>query len=96
LQFSSAPEYTKPNMTPTKPTVKKKAAPKKAVAPAIGKNLARLTEAKIIPKDYAHLTPAEKKALESLSASEVAAIISTGTKLGRKYFAKHAAHGMYY
>jgi len=83
-------------MTPTKPTVKKKATAKKAAAPAVGKNLARLTEAKIIPRDYAHLTPAEKTALESLSPSEVSAIISTGTKLGRKYFAKHAAHGMYY
>jgi hypothetical protein len=84
-------------MTPTKPTVKKKEpAAKKAAAPAVAKNLATLTKANIIPKDYAHLTPAEKKAIESLSASEVAAIISTRTKLGKKYFAKHAAHGMYY
>jgi hypothetical protein len=84
-------------MTPTKPTVKKKApAAKKAAVPAVAKNLATLTKANIIPKDYAHLTPAEKKAIESLSASEVSAIISTRTKLGKKYFAKHAAHGMYY
>jgi hypothetical protein len=97
LQMGSMPEYTKPNMTPTKPVVKKKAtATKKAAAPVVGKNLARLTAAKIVPKDYAHLTPAEKTALESLSSSEVSAIISTGTKLGKKYFAKHAAHGMYY
>ena len=96
MQLGSMPEYTKPNMTPTKPAVKKKATAAKKAAPAVGKNLARLTEAKVIPKDYAHLTPAEKTALESLSTSEVSAIISTGTKLGKKYFAKHAAHGMYY
>ena len=87
-------------MTPTKPTVKKatakKATAKKAASPAAGKNLTRLIEAKIIPKNYEHFTPAEKKALESLSASEVSAIISSGAKLGKKYFAKHAAHGMYY
>lgn len=87
-------------MTPMKPTVKKaapkKAAAKKTASPAMGKNLARLVEAKIIPKNYEHFTPAEKKALESLSTSEVSAIISSGAKLGKKYFAKHAAHGMYY
>jgi flavin-dependent dehydrogenase len=90
------PDYTKPNMTPSKPAVKKKAAAKKAAAPAVGKNMAALTKAKVIPKGYANFTPAEKQALESLSASEVSAVISTGTKLGKKYFAKHAVHGMYF
>jgi hypothetical protein len=77
-----------------KTPVKKKAA-KKAPA-AVGKNLAALIKAGVIPKNYSRLTPAERKALETLSASEVKAIVSTRTKLGKKYFAKHAAHGMYY
>ncbi len=83
-------------MTPSKPAVKKKAAAKKAAAPAVGKNMTALTKANVIPKGYANFTPAEKQALESLSASEVSAVISTGTKLGKKYFAKHAVHGMYF
>src|SRR5579863_7456314 len=96
LAIGSLPEYTKPNMTPTKPAVKKKATAAKRAAPAVGKNMAALTKANVIPKGYENFTPAEKKALESLSASEIAAIISARTKLGNKYFAKHAAHGMYY
>lgn len=83
-------------MSPIKPTAKKKAPAKKTAAPGVGKNLAKLTAAKVIPRNYEHFSPAEKKALESLSATEVSAIISTRTKLGNKYFAKHAAHGMYY
>jgi flavin-dependent dehydrogenase len=90
------PDYTEPNMTPSKPAVKKKAAAKKAAAPAVGKNMAALTKANVIPKGYANFTPAEKQALESLSASEVSAVISTGTKLGKKYFSRHAVHGMYF
>ena len=41
-------------------------------------------------------TSAEKKAIESLSASEVTAIISTKTKMGSEFFSKHASHGMFY
>jgi flavin-dependent dehydrogenase len=96
LAIRSMRDYTKPNMTPTKPAAKKKAAAKKAAAPTTGKNLAALTKANVIPKGYEKFTPAEKKALESLSASEVTAIISTRTKLGKQYFAKHAATGMYF
>lgn len=107
LAIGAMRDYTKPNMTPTKPAAKKtattkkavakKAAPTKAVAaPATGKNLAALTKANVIPKGYANFSPAEKKALESLSATEVTAIISTRTKLGKQYFAKHAATGMYF
>jgi flavin-dependent dehydrogenase len=99
LAIGSLPEYTKRDMTPTKPAVKKKAAVKKAAAPAapaVGKNMAALTKGNVIPKGYDNFTPAEKKAIESLSTSEVSAIVSTGSKLGKKYFAKHAVHGMYF
>lgn len=75
-------------------STKKKAA-KKAPA-AVGKNLATLIRAGIVPKNYNRFTTAEKKALETLTSTEVRAIISTRTKLGKRYFAKHAAHGMYY
>ena len=59
-------------------------------------NLTALTKAGVIPAGYELFTPAEKKAIESLSAAEVAAIISTKTKLGTGFFSKHATHGMYY
>jgi flavin-dependent dehydrogenase len=95
LAIGSTPEYTEPNMTPTKPAVKKKAVAKKAAVPAVGKNMAALTKAKIIPRGET-FAPAEMLALEALSAAEVAAVISTGTKLGKKFFAKHAATGMYF
>ena len=72
------------------------AAKKTAAAKGADKNLAALTKAGVVPADYKLFTPAEKKAIESLSASEVAAIISTKTKLGPKFFSKHATHGMYY
>jgi hypothetical protein len=77
-----------------------KKAPAKSVASAKsksdGKNLAALTKAGVIPVGYQLFSPAEKKALESLSATEVAAIISTKTKMGPGFFSKHATHGMYY
>ena len=72
------------------------AAKKAAAAKGADKNLTALTKAGVVPADYKLFTPAEKKAIESLSASEVAAIISTKTKLGPKFFSKHATHGMYY
>jgi hypothetical protein len=59
-------------------------------------NLAALTKAGVIPADYELFTPAEKKAIESLTVIEVAAIISTKTKMGPEFFSKHATHGMYY
>jgi len=62
----------------------------------MGKNLAALTQAGVVPADYDQFTPAEKTAIESLSDTEVAAIISTKTKMGTKFFPKHATHGMYY
>ena len=61
-----------------------------------GKNLKALTAAGVIPHDYKHLSDAEKKAIETLSESEVHAIISTKTKMGPEFFPKHAAHGMLY
>jgi hypothetical protein len=61
-----------------------------------GGNLATLTKAGVVPADYALFTPAEKKAIESLSATEVTAIIATKTKMGPKFFTKHASHGMFY
>ena len=61
-----------------------------------GKNLKTLTEAGVIPKDYKHLTEAEKTAIKTLSDPEVKAIISTKTKMGHEFFAKHAPHGMLY
>lgn len=79
------------------PAAKKTAkATKTAKSTGSGANLAALTKAGVIPVNYDLLNPAEKKAIESLSASEVAAIISTKTKLGPKFFSKHATHGMYY
>ena len=76
-----------------------KKAPAKRAASAKSKsadNLAALTKAGVIPAGYGLFTPAETKAIQSLSASEVAAIISTKTKLGTEFFSKHATHGMYY
>lgn len=81
-------------MTPSKPTVKKKAAAKKA-APEVGKNLARLLQARVIAPNHGDFSLAEKNAIESLSASEVSAIISARGKMGRNY-SKLAAHGMYF
>lgn len=77
---------------PTKKT------PAKSVttAAATGTNLATLTKAGVVPANYNLFTPAEKQAIESLSDTEVAAIISTKTKMGTKFFPKHASHGMYY
>ena len=59
-------------------------------------NVAKLTKAGVIPAGYENFTAAEHKAIESLSATEVAAIISTKTKMGPDFFSKHASHGMYY
>jgi hypothetical protein len=58
-------------------------------------NLATLTKAGVIQAGY-DFTPADVKAIESLSATEVAAIISTKTKLGPEFFPRTATHGMYY
>ena len=82
----------------TKTSAKKAPAKKAASAKTTGadKNLAALTKAGVIPADYPHFTPAEKKAIESLTVIEVAAIISTKTKMGPEFFSKHATHGMYY
>ena len=82
-----------------KAAAKKKTTAKRATtkaAPALTGNLATLTKAGVVPATYKRFTPAEKKALESLSDTEVAAIISTKTKMGKKFFPKHASHGMYY
>jgi hypothetical protein len=78
--------------------VNKTAAKRTVTAKSTGAsgNLTALTKAGVVPSGYEHFTPAEKKAIESLSAAEVAAIISTKTKMGSKFFSKHASHGMYY
>ncbi len=65
-------------------------------ATAKSTNFAALTKAGVIPAGYKHLTAAEKAAIEGLSAGEVEAIIGTKTKMGPKFFAKHASHGMLY
>jgi flavin-dependent dehydrogenase len=82
------------------PTMAKKAPAKKTPAKramaAKTTNLATLTKAGVVPADYSLFTSAEKAAIESLSSSEVAAIISTKTKLGTEFFSKHCTHGMYY
>jgi hypothetical protein len=72
----------------------KKAAAKRATSAK--SNLDTLTKAGVIPAGYSLFSPAEKKAIESLTSSEVAAIISTKTKMGPGFFSKHATHGMYY
>jgi hypothetical protein len=72
----------------------KKATARKATAKS--KNFDKLTKAGVIPKGYKRLTAAEKAAIEGLSSSEVGAIIGTKTKLGRRFFPKHASHGMLY
>jgi len=79
-----------------KTAAKKTTAKKATTATGAHKNLAALTKAGVVPADYKRFSPAEKKAIESLSASEVSAIISTKTKMGTKFFPKHASHGMYY
>lgn len=78
-----------------KKTAVKKTA--KAAAPeALEGNLGALTKAGVVPAGYKRFSPAEKKAIESLSGTEVDAIISTKTKMGTKFFSKHAPHGMFY
>jgi|HubBroStandDraft_4_1064222.scaffolds.fasta_scaffold2073500_1 hypothetical protein len=80
--------------TPAKKTPAKQAATAQATG-AEG-NLAALTKAGVVPEGYKRFTPTEKTAIESLSETEVAAIISTKTKMGTKFFPKHASHGMFY
>jgi hypothetical protein len=72
---------------------KKGAAPK---AKLKTKNLDTLTKAGVIPKGYSHLSTAEKAAIEGLSTSEVKTVVGMKTKLGRRFFPKHASHGMLY
>ncbi len=79
-----------------KAPAKKTPAKKATAAPAAGPNLDTLTKAGVVPAGYKLFTPAEKEAIESLSSGEVAAIISTKTKMGSKFFTKHCTHGMYY
>ena len=67
-----------------------------AKATAKKTNIETLSAAGVIPAGYKLLTPTEKAAIEGLSASEVTAIISAKTKLGPKFFKKHASHGMVY
>ena len=77
----------------------KKAAAKRKTAKTtepLGPNLATLTKAGVVPKNYKRLSPAEKAALETLSASEVSAVIATKSKMGKRFFPRHASHGMYY
>ena len=80
------------------PVAKKTPAKKTTVAQTapIGANLDALTKAGVVPASYKRFSPAEKEAIESPSPSEVAAIISTKTKMGPKFFTKHCTHGMYY
>jgi hypothetical protein len=83
----------------TKKAPAKKAAVKKAVKKAAviaGPNVVALTKAGVIPKRYTRLAPSEHTAIETLSPSEVAAIVATKTKLGNGFFKKHASHGMVY
>jgi len=75
---------------------KKTVAKKSSAAPELEGNLGTLTKAGVVPAGYKRFTPAEKKAIESLSETEVSAIISTKTKMGTKFFGKHASHGMFY
>jgi hypothetical protein len=80
--------------TPAKKAPAKKAPEAKKAQS--GGNLATLTKAGVVPAGYSLFTAAEKQAIESLSASEVAAIISTKTKMGPDFFVRHASHGMFY
>jgi hypothetical protein len=82
--------------TAAKKTSAKKAPAKGAPEEGLTGNLATLTKAGVVPSGYKRFTPAEKQAIESLSNTEVAAIISTKTKMGTKFFPKHASHGMFY
>ena len=79
---------------PAKKKATKRAATK--TTEELSGNLRRLTEAGIIPAGYKRFSPAEKEAINSLSDDEVGAIVATKTKLGKKFFPKHASHGMYY
>ena len=80
--------------TPAKKTPAKQATT--AAATGAAGNLAALTKAGVVPVGYNLFSPAEKQAIESLSEIEVAAIISTKTKMGPNFFPKHASHGMFY
>jgi hypothetical protein len=80
---------------PAKKAPAKRATKAKTVEPISG-NLATLTTAGVVPAGYKRFSPAEKEAIQSLSESEVTAIVATKTKMGKKFFPKHASHGMYY
>jgi hypothetical protein len=58
-------------------------------------NIKTLTAAGVIPDGY-KFTPGEKRAIESLSAQEVAAIVSARKKLGPNFIQAHAPHGFMY
>lgn len=63
----------------------------------MGPNLAALTKAGVVsPKGNELFSSAERAAIESLTQAEVAAVISTGTKMGKRFFSRQAAHAMYY
>jgi hypothetical protein len=59
-------------------------------------NVERLTAAGVIPKDYKRLTAAEKATINSLTKSEIEAIITSTSKMEPDFLAKHAPHGMLY
>ena len=80
----------------TKKAAKKTAAKRAATPPVEEGNLGTLVKAGVVPAGYKRFSPAEKQAIESLTETEVAAIISTKTKMGKKFFPKHASHGMFY
>jgi len=82
--------------TAAKKTAGKKTSAKRATKSKGAGNMEKLTKAGVIPAGYAQFTAAEQKAIASLSATEVAAIISTKTKMGPEFFSRHASHGMYY
>lgn len=67
-------------------TARKKAAQRKT------SNIEKLQKARLVPPAF-EFSDKERAALESLTASEVTALISTSQKLGRDFFAKYAAHG---
>lgn len=60
-------------------------------------NLDTLKDAGVINADcIEHMTDDDRTAIDSLTADEIAAMISGGQKLGQNFFERMCPHGIYF